>query len=124
MDVCLVMDGIENNVIGVNLFVNILINKSFLPLLLLYLPVILQGGEEERVCPVIMCTRAYPDPECQLFPGEVEEPEEEVADEGRERESDRDSAVESTQGSDTSDGLIRPGDKEDALGDLFFPGEK
>ncbi|XP_041788937.1 rab11 family-interacting protein 4B isoform X5 [Chelmon rostratus] len=73
-----------------------------------------------------MCTRAYPDPvpECQLFPGEVEEPEEEVADEGRERESDRDSAVESTQGSDTSDGLIRPGDKEDVLGDLFFPGEK
>ncbi|XP_035516462.1 rab11 family-interacting protein 4B isoform X3 [Morone saxatilis] len=84
------------------------------------------GGEEDRVCPVIMCTRAYPDPvpECQLFPGEVEEPEEEVADEGRERESDRDSAVESTQGSDTSDGLIRSGDKEDALGDLFFPGEK
>ncbi|XP_042248177.1 rab11 family-interacting protein 4B isoform X2 [Thunnus albacares] len=85
-----------------------------------------QGGEEERVCPVIMCTRAYPDPvpECQLFPEEVEEPEEEVADEGRERESDRDSAVESTQGSDTSEGLTRPGDKEDALGDLFFPGEK
>uniref|UniRef100_A0A8P4K4A1 RAB11 family interacting protein 4 (class II) b n=1 Tax=Dicentrarchus labrax TaxID=13489 RepID=A0A8P4K4A1_DICLA len=85
-----------------------------------------QGGVEDRVCPVIMCTRAYPDPvpECQLFPGEVEEPEEEVADEGRERESDRDSAVESTQGSDTSDGLIRSGDKEDALGDLFFPGEK
>ncbi|XP_041788933.1 rab11 family-interacting protein 4B isoform X2 [Chelmon rostratus] len=91
-----------------------------------FLPVVLQGGEEEPVCPVIMCTRAYPDPvpECQLFPGEVEEPEEEVADEGRERESDRDSAVESTQGSDTSDGLIRPGDKEDVLGDLFFPGEK
>lgn len=87
---------------------------------------ILQGGEEERLCPVIMCTRAYPDPvpECQLFPGEVEEPEEEVADEGRERESDRDSAVESTLGSDTFDGLTRPGDKEDALGDLFFPGEK
>ncbi|XP_031141653.1 rab11 family-interacting protein 4B isoform X2 [Sander lucioperca] len=84
------------------------------------------GGEEERLCPVIMCTRAYPDPvpERQLFPGEVEEPEEEVADEARERESDRDSAVESTQGSDTSDGLIRPGDKEDALGDLFFSGEK
>ncbi|TMS23736.1 Rab11 family-interacting protein 4A [Larimichthys crocea] len=77
------------------------------------------GGEEEPGCPVTMCTRAYPDPvpECQLFPGEVEEPEEEVADDGRERESDRDSAVESTQGSDTSDGLIsRP--------DLFFPGEK
>ncbi|XP_030272602.1 rab11 family-interacting protein 4B isoform X3 [Sparus aurata] len=73
-----------------------------------------------------MCTRVDPDPipECQLFPGEVEEPEEEVADEGRERESDRDSAVESTQGSDTSEGLIRPGDKEDVLGDLFFPGEK
>ncbi|XP_068582839.1 rab11 family-interacting protein 4B isoform X2 [Cebidichthys violaceus] len=85
-----------------------------------------QGGEEERLCPVIMCTRAIPDlvPECQLFPGEVEEPEEEVADEGRERESDRDSAVESTQGSDTSDGPIRPEDKEDALGHLFFPGEK
>ncbi|XP_056227916.1 rab11 family-interacting protein 4B [Seriola aureovittata] len=83
-----------------------------------------QSVEEDRVCPVIMCTRAYPDPvpECQLFPGEVEEPEEEVADDGRERESDRDSAVESTQGSDTSDGLIRPGDKEDALGDLFFLG--
>ncbi|CAJ1053573.1 rab11 family-interacting protein 4B isoform X2 [Xyrichtys novacula] len=84
------------------------------------------GVEEELVRPVIMCTRAYPDPvpECQLFPGEVDEPEEEVADEGKERESDRDSAVESTQGSDTSDGPIRPGDKEDALGDLFFPGEK
>ncbi|XP_023256684.1 rab11 family-interacting protein 4 isoform X2 [Seriola lalandi dorsalis] len=91
------------------------------------LPSFVNGSvEEDRVCPVIMCTRAYPDPvpECQLFPGEVEEPEEEVADDGRERESDRDSAVESTQGSDTSDGLIRPGDKEDALGDLFFPGEK
>ncbi|XP_023134268.2 rab11 family-interacting protein 4B isoform X2 [Amphiprion ocellaris] len=85
-----------------------------------------QGGEDDQVCPVIMCTRAFPDsvPESQLFPGEVEEPEEEVADEGRERESDRDSAVESTQGSDTSDGLTRLEDKEDALGDLFFPGEK
>ncbi|XP_023134269.1 rab11 family-interacting protein 4B isoform X3 [Amphiprion ocellaris] len=84
------------------------------------------GGEDDQVCPVIMCTRAFPDsvPESQLFPGEVEEPEEEVADEGRERESDRDSAVESTQGSDTSDGLTRLEDKEDALGDLFFPGEK
>uniref|UniRef100_A0A673CY29 EF-hand domain-containing protein n=1 Tax=Sphaeramia orbicularis TaxID=375764 RepID=A0A673CY29_9TELE len=82
--------------------------------------------EEEWVCPVIMCTRAHPDPvpECQLFPGEVDEPEEEVADEGRERESDRDSAVESTQGSDTSEGLARVGDKEDALGELFFPGDK
>ncbi|XP_047434761.1 rab11 family-interacting protein 4B isoform X1 [Mugil cephalus] len=80
------------------------------------------GGVEDQVCPVIMCTRAYPDPECQLFPGEVEEPEE--ADEGRERESDRDSAVESTQGSETSDGSTRPGDKENVLGDLFFPGEK
>ncbi|KAM9857406.1 rab11 family-interacting protein 4B isoform 2-T2 [Aulostomus maculatus] len=84
------------------------------------------GSEEERACPVIMCTRAYPDlvPECQLFPGEVEEPEEEVSDEGRERESDRDSAVGSTQGSDTSEGLTRPGDKEDLLSDLFFPAEK
>lgn len=84
------------------------------------------GGEDDQVCPVIMCTRACLDsvPESQLFPGEVEEPEEEVTDEGRERESDRDSAVESTQGSDTSDGLTRLGDKEDALGDLFFPGEK
>ncbi|XP_034387584.1 rab11 family-interacting protein 4B isoform X2 [Cyclopterus lumpus] len=83
------------------------------------------GVEEERLCPAIMCTRAFPDlvPESQLLPGEVQEPEEEVADEGRERESDRDSAVESTQGSDTSDGPIRPGDKEDALGHLFFPGE-
>ncbi|KAM6939742.1 rab11 family-interacting protein 4B isoform 2-T2 [Xenentodon cancila] len=71
-----------------------------------------------------MCTRAHPEPvpECQLFPGEVEEVE--VEDEGRERESDRDSAVESTQGSDTSDGLTRLGDKEDTLGVLFFPREK
>ncbi|KAM3865078.1 rab11 family-interacting protein 4B [Diretmus argenteus] len=86
-----------------------------------------QRGEEARPCPVIMCTRAYPDPvpECQLFPGEEEEPEEEVAvEEGREKESDRDSAVESTQGSDTSEGLARPGDKEDALGELFFSGDK
>ena len=106
----------------VKLFVNILINTPFSVLR----PLLPQGVEEEPVCPVIMCTRVDPDPvpECQLFPGEVEEPEEEVADEGRERESDRDSAVESTQGSDTSDGLIRPGDKEDVLGDLFFPGEK
>ncbi|KAM9792523.1 rab11 family-interacting protein 4B [Neosynchiropus ocellatus] len=73
-----------------------------------------------------MCTRAYPDlvPECQLFPGEVEEPEEDVIDGRRERESDRDSAVESTQGSDTSEGLPRPGDREDALGDLFFSSDK
>ncbi|KAK2816887.1 hypothetical protein Q5P01_025078 [Channa striata] len=85
-----------------------------------------RGGEEERVCPFIMCTPASPDLvlECQLVPGEVEEPEEEVADEGKERESDRDSVVESTQGSDTSDGLIRPVDKEDTLRELFFAGEK
>uniref|UniRef100_UPI003AAC4EC7 rab11 family-interacting protein 4B isoform X1 n=2 Tax=Centroberyx gerrardi TaxID=166262 RepID=UPI003AAC4EC7 len=85
-----------------------------------------QRGEEVRACPVIMCTRAVPDPvpECQLFPGEEEEPEEEAAEEGRERESDRDSAVESTQGSDTSEGSARPGEKEDALGELFLPGEK
>ncbi|XP_076026392.1 rab11 family-interacting protein 4B isoform X1 [Genypterus blacodes] len=83
-----------------------------------------QGGKEVRACPVIMCTRPYPDlvPERQLFSGEEEEPEEEVAYESREKESDRDSAVESTQGSDTSD--PRPEDKEDALGELFFPGEK
>uniref|UniRef100_A0A668ATU1 RAB11 family interacting protein 4 (class II) b n=1 Tax=Myripristis murdjan TaxID=586833 RepID=A0A668ATU1_9TELE len=85
------------------------------------------GYEEARACPVIMCTRAYPDPvpECQLFPGEEEEPEEEVAEESRERESDRDSAVESTQGSDTSsEGLARPGDKEDLQFPLIFPSEQ
>ncbi|KAM4603568.1 rab11 family-interacting protein 4B [Polymixia lowei] len=83
-------------------------------------------GEETQACPVIMCTRACSDPvpECQLFPGEEEEQEEEVAEEGRERESDRDSAVESSQGSDTSEGSARPGDKEDGLGELFFPGDK
>lgn len=83
-----------------------------------------QGGEEKQICPVIMSTLAYPDPvpECQLFPKEAEEPVEE--EEGRERESDRDSAVESTQGSDTLDGLTRLGDKEETLGELFFPGEK
>uniref|UniRef100_A0A8C8DBH5 RAB11 family interacting protein 4 (class II) b n=1 Tax=Oryzias sinensis TaxID=183150 RepID=A0A8C8DBH5_9TELE len=82
------------------------------------------GGEEEQICPVIMSTLAYPDPvpECRLFPKEAEEPVEE--EEGRERESDRDSAVESTQGSDTLDGLTRLGDKEETLGELFFPGEK
>ncbi|KAJ0050732.1 hypothetical protein NL108_005119 [Boleophthalmus pectinirostris] len=65
-----------------------------------------------------MCTRADPEPvpECQLFPTEVDEPEE--------RESDRDSAVESTQGSDTSEGPARAGDKEDALGELFFHRDK
>lgn len=67
-----------------------------------------------------MCTRAYPDalPSSPLFSKDVEE------DEGKERDSDRDSAVESTQGSDTSEGPTRPGDKEDILGDLFFPAEK
>ncbi|XP_003972025.3 rab11 family-interacting protein 4B [Takifugu rubripes] len=85
-----------------------------------------RGGEGEAVYPVIMCTRSHPDPvpECQLLSVEVEDLEREVSDEGRERESDRDSAVGSTQGSDTSDSLIRPGDKDDALGDLFFPVEK
>lgn len=67
-----------------------------------------------------MCTRAdpYPVPECQLFPAEVDEPE------GRERESDRDSATESAQGSDTSEGPARAGDKEDTLGELFLHGDK
>uniref|UniRef100_A0A3Q2Y8A7 RAB11 family interacting protein 4 (class II) b n=1 Tax=Hippocampus comes TaxID=109280 RepID=A0A3Q2Y8A7_HIPCM len=66
-----------------------------------------------------MCTRAYPDalPSSPLFSKDVEE------DEGKERDSDRDSAVESTQGSDTSEGPTRLGDKEDILGDLFFPAE-
>ncbi|XP_072319272.1 rab11 family-interacting protein 4B isoform X1 [Eucyclogobius newberryi] len=65
-----------------------------------------------------MCTPADPDPvpECQLFPAEVDEPEG--------RESDRDSAVESTQGSDTSEGPTRAADKEDALGELFFHRDK
>uniref|UniRef100_A0A672GCC7 RAB11 family interacting protein 4 (class II) b n=1 Tax=Salarias fasciatus TaxID=181472 RepID=A0A672GCC7_SALFA len=69
-----------------------------------------------------MCTRADSDPvpESQLFPGEAEEPEEEALDEGRERESDRDSAVESTQESDGSDGLNRLEDKEDAPGLSVF----
>lgn len=62
--------------------------------------------------------------EPSLSPPEVDDSEREASDEGRERESDRDSAVGSTQGSDTSDSLIRPGDKDDALGDLFFPVEK
>ncbi|XP_053712549.1 rab11 family-interacting protein 4B-like isoform X2 [Synchiropus splendidus] len=91
------------------------------------LPSLVNGGSEEEWASVdIMCTRAYPDlvPECQLFPGEVEESEEDVIDSSRERESDRDSAVESTQGSDTSEGLPRPGDREDALGDLFFSNDK
>lgn len=87
---------------------------------------LVQGGEGELVYPLIMCTRSDPDPvpECQLFSGEAEDSEREVSEEGRERESDRDSAVGSTQGSDTSDSLIRPEDKDDVLGDLFFPVEK
>lgn len=85
-----------------------------------------QGGEAALLFPVTMCTRSGPDPvpESQLFSAEVEDLEREASDEGRERESDRDSAVGSTQGSDTSDSLSRPGDKDDALGDLFFPVEK
>ncbi|KAM9770247.1 rab11 family-interacting protein 4B isoform 2-T2 [Menidia menidia] len=91
------------------------------------LPSLVNGaGEEEQVCPVIMCTRANPDPvpECQSFPSEAEELEEEVAVECKDRESDRDSVVESTQGSDVSEGLARLEDKEDTLGDLFLPEEK
>uniref|UniRef100_A0A8C6TDQ0 RAB11 family interacting protein 4 (class II) b n=1 Tax=Neogobius melanostomus TaxID=47308 RepID=A0A8C6TDQ0_9GOBI len=82
------------------------------------LPSSTQDLEEERVCAVIMCTRADPEPvpECQLFPTEVDGPEE--------RESDRDSAVESTQGSDISEGLSRAEDKEDVLGELFFHRDK
>ncbi|CAL9700393.1 unnamed protein product [Knipowitschia caucasica] len=65
-----------------------------------------------------MCTRTDPDlvPESQLFPTEEYEPEE--------RESDRDSAVESTLGSDTSEGSATTADKEDELGELFFHREK
>ncbi|XP_067115940.1 LOW QUALITY PROTEIN: rab11 family-interacting protein 4B [Osmerus mordax] len=76
-----------------------------------------QRGEEVR--PVIMCTRAGPAaaPERRPPPGEEEEGE------ARERESDRDSAVESTLGSDTSEGG-RGADKEDGLGGLFFPEDK
>ncbi|CAL8332975.1 unnamed protein product [Merluccius merluccius] len=78
-----------------------------------------QCGEESRACPLIMCTRASSEStvEGQLCSRDEEEPEEE-------RESDRDSAVGSTQGSDTSDGPARPGDKEDALGELFIPRHK
>lgn len=91
----------------------------------LYLRLVQRGGAE-LVYPVTMCTRSDPDPvpESQPFSPEVEDSEREASDEGRERESDRDSAVGSTQGSDTSDSLIRPGDKDDALGDLFLPVEK
>lgn len=86
----------------------------------------MQADKEGQVFPVIMCTRTSPDPvpECQLFPEEVEETVEGVAEEGKERESDRDSAVENSQGSDAFEGLNRLVDKEDALGDLFFSGEK
>lgn len=95
-------------------------------LCLTFLLIFLQDGEKKQVCPVIMCTRTSPGPvpEFQLFLGDVGEPEVGVAEQGRERESDRDSAAESSQGSDTSEGPARLGEKEDALGDLFFPGEK
>ncbi|KAJ3615252.1 hypothetical protein NHX12_018820 [Muraenolepis orangiensis] len=79
-----------------------------------------QCGEESRPHhPIIMCTRASAETpaEGQLCSRDEEEPEEE-------RESDRDSAVGSTQGSDTSDGPARPGDKEDAMGELFIPTHK
>ncbi|XP_061839735.1 rab11 family-interacting protein 4B isoform X2 [Nerophis lumbriciformis] len=79
-------------------------------------PSIGSDHSQEEQLPIIMCTQAYPDTghKSPLFAGDVEE------DEGKERDSDRDSAVESTQGSDTSEGLTRLGDKEDILGDLFF----
>ncbi|XP_032418793.1 rab11 family-interacting protein 4B isoform X1 [Xiphophorus hellerii] len=91
------------------------------------LPFVVDGaGEEEQVLPVIMCSRTSPDPvpECQLFPDESEESEEGVTEEGKERESDRDSAVESSQGSDSPEGLTRHLDKEDTLGELYFSGDK
>ncbi|XP_077575696.1 rab11 family-interacting protein 4B [Stigmatopora nigra] len=79
-----------------------------------------ESSEEGPHCPVIMCTRAYADdlPSSPLFSRDTEE------DDGKERDSDRDSAVDSTQGSDTSEGCTRLGDKEDIIGDLFFPAEK
>ncbi|KAG7248349.1 hypothetical protein CRUP_036050, partial [Coryphaenoides rupestris] len=73
-------------------------------------------GEESRARPSIMCTRASTETVVEGRPGSRDEEELE-----EERESDRDSAVGSTQGSDTSDGPARPGDKEDALGELFIP---
>ncbi|XP_014837681.1 PREDICTED: rab11 family-interacting protein 4 isoform X1 [Poecilia mexicana] len=91
------------------------------------LPSVVDGaGEEEQVLPVIMCSRTSPDPvpECQLFPDESEESEEGVTEECKERESDRDSAAESSQGSDSSEGLTRHLDKEDTLGELYFSGDK
>uniref|UniRef100_A0A8C5A8D4 RAB11 family interacting protein 4 (class II) b n=1 Tax=Gadus morhua TaxID=8049 RepID=A0A8C5A8D4_GADMO len=71
-----------------------------------------QCGEESRARPIIMCTRASADTttEGRLCSRDEEELEEE-------RESDRDSAVGSTQGSDSSEGPARPGDKEDSLGE-------
>uniref|UniRef100_A0A8C4ZDU9 RAB11 family interacting protein 4 (class II) b n=2 Tax=Gadus morhua TaxID=8049 RepID=A0A8C4ZDU9_GADMO len=76
-------------------------------------------GEESRARPIIMCTRASADTttEGRLCSRDEEELEEE-------RESDRDSAVGSTQGSDSSEGPARPGDKEDSLGELFIPTHK
>ncbi|KAG7281653.1 hypothetical protein CRUP_019165 [Coryphaenoides rupestris] len=76
-------------------------------------------GEESRARPSIMCTRASTETVVEGRPGSRDEEELE-----EERESDRDSAVGSTQGSDTSDGPARPGDKEDALGELFIPRHK
>ncbi|XP_056441720.1 rab11 family-interacting protein 4B isoform X2 [Gadus chalcogrammus] len=78
-----------------------------------------QCGEESRARPIIMCTRASADTatEGRLCSRDEEELEEE-------RESDRDSAVGSTQGSDSSEGPARPGDKEDSLGELFIPTHK
>ncbi|KAI1884093.1 hypothetical protein AGOR_G00222840 [Albula goreensis] len=67
-----------------------------------------QGGEAGLVQPVIMCTRPYPD--CQLYP------EEDLS--GRDpQESDMDS----TPGSDASDGG-QVHDKEEGLAGYFMPG--
>ncbi|XP_059902962.1 rab11 family-interacting protein 4B isoform X4 [Gadus macrocephalus] len=76
-------------------------------------------GEESRARPIIMCSRASADAatEGRLCSRDEEELEEE-------RESDRDSAVGSTQGSDSSEGPARPGDKGDSLGELFIPTHK
>ncbi|KAL1005956.1 hypothetical protein UPYG_G00066120 [Umbra pygmaea] len=82
-------------------------------------------GSTAPTHPVIMCTpvppdRPHPEPGPRLLPGG-----EEGELEGRERtESERESTVQSTQGSDVSEGGRGGTDKDEELGGLFLPGDK
>ncbi|XP_066560284.1 rab11 family-interacting protein 4A isoform X2 [Amia ocellicauda] len=75
-----------------------------------------QRGEEALGPPIVVCPQPCAD--CELFPDD----DGMTLTQREAHESDMDSAIESTHGSELSEGG-RPEDKEEGLGGLFLPGD-